>query len=290
MDKSIPRGLQIVALIFLRGFYTAIQLLMAMLATWAIISAYNWAFSVNPSLFYGAENLLRQFRDFGFTSSTMIFVVCFAAIKIFQWTSDREQNVRQDKLELDQTADIKSVYGNSAFSEPKGIGYVTKVTINGKEFEGGHQMLAVANRHHKVNTASAFVRFKIPDTKLEMRIAQKSFWITPKKEPLYLGLTHENEPIEVLSHRYDCTFSDRNAVKAFLADEEVRRLLLPKHPNSYERSTLTVKNGEVRLECSADTKSDRHVAEVATFELMKKLLNRAEIFDRRLTEIVKVNI
>lgn len=285
MSENIPRSIQTVAWLFLRGFYTLIQLILALLATVTIISAYNWAFAVKPSRFVGPENFMSPLKDFGFTSSTMIFVVCFAAIKIFQWKRDREQDQLQDRLESDQTAHLRREYGGTAVSEPEGLGYITKVVINGREFVGGHQMLGVANRHQKVNTASAYVQFKIADTFIEMRIAQKSFWITPKKEPLSLGLTHESEPIETLSHRYDCTYSDRNAVKAFLADEEVKRELLPKYPNSCERLTLTVKNGEARLECSADTKSDRHVAEVAAFELMKKLLKRAEIFDRRLSEM-----
>ncbi len=256
-----------------------------MVATLIVAGIYSWAFAEKPSSYGGSKSLLAPLKDFGYEWSAVFFIVFFVVLKIVQWMKGRTEADRQELLEEDNEDVLKSTYGDSAVSEPEGSGYVTKVMINGKEFEGGHRMLAMASRHHKINTASAFVRFKIADTQLEMRIAQKSFWITPKKEPLSLGLTHESEPIEVLSHRYDCTFSDRKAITAFIADEEVQRILLPKHPNSYERSTLTVINGEVRLDCSADTKADRHVANVATFELMKKLLARAETFDRRLSEI-----
>lgn len=285
MEKGTPKALLIFAWAFLWCFYTLVQLLSAMVATLIVAGIYSWAFAGKASAYTGTKSILHPLKDLGYEWSAIFFTVFFVVLKTVQWINGRTESDRRALLEAENTHALKSTYGDSAISEPEGTGYVTKVVINGKEFEGGHRMLAMASRHHKINTASAFVRFKIADTKLEMRIAQKAFWISPKKEPLSLGLTRESEPLEVLSHRYDCTFSDRKAIAAFIADDEVQRLLLPKHPNSYERSSLTVKNGEVRIECSADTKSDRHVAEVATFELMKKLFDRAEIFDRRLTEI-----
>jgi len=285
VDKAILKVFQYAALVFFWCLNTFLQLVMAGIAAMALSLLYNLAFPVQRSPFVRSGGFIHEIESVGYGSFAAIFIVCFVVIRIAQWIKDRTEAERQSSAEVDQAADLKASYGESASTSLADFGPFTKVVMNGKEFNGGHQMFGVRMRGTTTNTASAVVRFHIDDKNLELRIAQKAYWFSPKQEPLSIAPHAQADLLGMLAHRYDYHLPDRRFILAFISDEAVQRELLPKHPNPNERSTLTIRNGEVTVECVADTKPERSVAEAAAFALMKKLFVRAEIFDRRLAMI-----
>jgi len=263
------------------------QLCVAVALAIMVVIGYFWAFPRRKVWGMTKTNLLDDIADFGYGWFALVVLVAF----VISWMISRSYwsgvESSRSNIELDHSTKLEAAYGDSAETKPAGDGYVTTVTVNGKQYNAGHQLHSIRGRNVTVNTNAAWVSFPIEDKAFELSIIQPRYLITPKKERLSLGLTSDNDPLSVLMQRYECSFSDRKAIAEFIDDAEVSRELLPKYPNSYERLTLVIKNGIARLDCSADTKADRVSAESASFVLAQKLIKRAEIFDRRLREIGK---
>ena len=288
MNNAIPKPIVTMAFAFLWCFYQVMQLILAGFLAMALFLFYEWLFPPELSRYYiGKRGFVQIIEHYSWTKYLVTMIVIFVVMNVFRWFAGREEDERVALIEAHNEAKLKEDFGESASISPDGAGYSTKVTRNGKEFEASHQVGRLKVRGIETSTASALVKFQIADKALEMRIAQKAFWFSPKTEPLSIVPRDEGDQLETLAHRYDCYCSDRQLMADFISDADVQRELLPKFPNPRERSTLTIKNGEATVECGSETKYERAVGEAAGFELMKKLLARAEIFDRRLSEIGK---
>lgn len=276
---------------FARAFFWCLAMFLQLCVATAMaifmVLSYFWAFPRPKTWGVSSQNLLKDIADFGYGWFGLVVVIAFVVSLIISRSYWSEVEESRSNIEHDHSIKLEAEYGASAATEPEGNGYLTTVTVNGKQYNAGHQLHSIRGRNITVNTNAAWVAFPIEDKTFELSIVQPRYFMTPKTERLSLGLTTDSDPLSVLMQRYECSFSDRKAIAAFIEDAEVSRELLPKYPNSYERLTFVIKNGVARLDCSTDTKSDRVSAESASFVLAQKLIKRAEIFDRRLREIGK---
>lgn len=288
MKNVIPKPIVMIALAFLWCFYQVIQIILAGLLSMAAILFYNWLFPAKLPAYYTPRNdLMGIIESVGWTKYILTVVIIFVAMKVIQWQANREEDLQMSIVEADAETGLQAVFGESASMSPDGLGYLSKITRGGTEFEARHQVSRMKMRGIEISTGSVTITFQIADKGLEMRIAQKAFWFSPSMEPLTIVPGDQSNLLETLAHRYDCYCPDRQKISEFISDGDVQRELLPKFPNPRERSTLTVKNGEVTVECVSETKYERSVGAAAAFELTRKLLRRAEIFDRRLREMEK---